>query len=126
MGAEQSNSSVVFDDAYVLKAFRRLEAGDIEIADQPFDVGLLVQSVNGRFAPRAKAKAPVAAKRPMKTSAKAKPPAKKKPAARAAPRPAMKKKQARPAKAAKKATLKKGQKAKPAAKAKKARGKGRR
>src|ERR671921_1656900 len=28
MGAEQSNSSVVFDDAYVVKAFRRLEAGD--------------------------------------------------------------------------------------------------
>jgi maltokinase len=28
MGAEQSNSSVVLDDAYVLKAFRRLEAGD--------------------------------------------------------------------------------------------------
>jgi maltokinase len=28
MGAEQSNSSLVFDDALVLKAFRRLEAGD--------------------------------------------------------------------------------------------------
>jgi maltokinase len=28
MGAEQSNSSIVFDDTYVLKAFRRLEAGD--------------------------------------------------------------------------------------------------
>ena len=28
MGAEQSNSSVVFNDTYVLKAFRRLEAGD--------------------------------------------------------------------------------------------------
>src|SRR3954469_23939507 len=28
MGAEQSNSSIVFDDEYVLKAFRRLEAGD--------------------------------------------------------------------------------------------------
>jgi trehalose synthase-fused probable maltokinase len=28
MGAEQSNSSLVFDDAFVLKAFRRLEAGD--------------------------------------------------------------------------------------------------
>jgi trehalose synthase-fused probable maltokinase len=27
MGAEQSNSSLVFDDAFVLKAFRRLEAG---------------------------------------------------------------------------------------------------
>jgi maltokinase len=28
MGAEQSNSSVVFDDTYAVKAFRRLEAGD--------------------------------------------------------------------------------------------------
>jgi maltokinase len=28
MGAEQSNSSIVFDDKLVLKAFRRLEAGD--------------------------------------------------------------------------------------------------
>src|SRR6185437_2185318 len=28
MGAEQSNSSVVLDDALVLKLFRRLEAGD--------------------------------------------------------------------------------------------------
>jgi maltokinase len=28
MGAEQSNSSIVFDEAHVLKAFRRLEAGD--------------------------------------------------------------------------------------------------
>ncbi len=28
MGAEQSNSSIVYDDRYVLKAFRRLEAGD--------------------------------------------------------------------------------------------------
>jgi maltokinase len=28
MGAEQSNSSFVFDDAFVMKAFRRLEAGD--------------------------------------------------------------------------------------------------
>jgi maltokinase len=28
MGAEQSNTSIVFDDALVLKAYRRLEAGD--------------------------------------------------------------------------------------------------
>jgi maltokinase len=28
MGAEQSNSSIVFDETYALKAFRRLEAGD--------------------------------------------------------------------------------------------------
>lgn len=36
--------------------YRRLQAGDLEIAAEPFDVSAVVQAVNARFAPRARAK----------------------------------------------------------------------
>jgi signal transduction histidine kinase/CheY-like chemotaxis protein len=36
--------------------FRRLQAGDIEIGAEPFDVASLAQTINARFSPRAKAK----------------------------------------------------------------------
>jgi len=52
----KDSGEVMRDTLDRARDFRRLEAGDIELADEPFDPAAVVHAVNTRFAPRARAK----------------------------------------------------------------------
>jgi signal transduction histidine kinase/ActR/RegA family two-component response regulator len=52
----RDSGEVMRDTLDRARDFRRLESGDIEIAQEPFDVSAVVQAVNARFSPHARAK----------------------------------------------------------------------
>jgi signal transduction histidine kinase/ActR/RegA family two-component response regulator len=52
----RDSGEVMRDTLDRARDFRRLEGGDIELANEPFDVGAVVQIVNARFSARARAK----------------------------------------------------------------------
>jgi signal transduction histidine kinase/ActR/RegA family two-component response regulator len=56
LGLIRDSGEAMRDTLDRARDFRRLESGDIELANEPFDVSAVVQAVNARFSPRARAK----------------------------------------------------------------------